>query len=63
MEHTATATQLVEFCKSKLIEFAEAESYWRKITQFGISLPRTSFENFHNLYEIPCKDFKNRKFN
>ena len=62
LKHTTTATELVEFCKNKLIDFKQAESYWRTMTQFGISLPKTSFENFYKLCENPCKDFKNNKF-
>ena len=63
LEHTTTATELAEFCKDGTITFEEAKSYWRKMDQSKISLPKTSFENFYKLYEDPCNDFKNRKFN
>lgn len=63
LEHTTTATELAEFCKDGTIKFKEAESYWRTMDQFNISLPKTTFENFYNSYTDPCDDFKNRKFN
>lgn len=63
LKHTTTATELVEFYKNDLIGLEEAKSYWRTMRQFGISLPKTSFENFYKLSDNPCKDFKNRKFN
>lgn len=63
LKHTTTATDLVEFCKNELIEFEDAKSYWRIMSQFGISLPKTSFKNFYNLCANPCDDFKNHKFN
>ena len=63
LEHTTTATELVEFCKNGTITFEEAKSYWRVMDQFGISLPKTTFENFYKSSGNPCEDFKNRKFN
>lgn len=63
LDHTTTATELVEFCKNGTITFDDAKSYWRAMDQFGISLPKTTFDNFYKLSEDPCKDFKNRKFN
>lgn len=63
LEHVTTATTLVECFKNNEINFKEANSYWRILQQFGIKLPKSSFENFCKLHGDPCEDFKNHIFN
>ena len=62
LEHTTTATTLVECCNEKSISCSEAESYWRVMKQFRIKLPKTSFNEFYKTHSSPCEDFKTRKY-
>ena len=63
LEYTTTANTLVECFDDKTITCNEVKSYWRAMTQFGIKIPRTSFENFYRKHGDPCDDFENHLFN
>lgn len=63
LDYITTATTLTKFFRNNLITLNDVKSYWRTMDQFGISLPKTSFENFCKLHGDPCGDFKSHKFN
>lgn len=62
LDHTTTATTLVELCDEKSITCNEARSYWRTMEQFNIKLPKTSFDNFYKTHTSPCTDFETHKY-
>lgn len=63
LEHITTSLTLVECCNEQLITCSEANSYWRKMKQFKIKLPKTSFDNYYKFHGFPCDDFDAHKFN